>query len=77
MNYEEFKENLANDVKEQMESRMNDIKTEDREYAPFEMIHDNYPKYILLGMILYRKEMELSMLIFRNLCLRENYLFDV
>ena len=26
---------------------MNDIKTEDREYAPFEMIHDNYPKYLL------------------------------
>ena len=26
---------------------MNDIKTEDREYAPFELIHDNYPKYLL------------------------------
>lgn len=26
---------------------MNDIKTEDREYVPFEMIHDNYPKYLL------------------------------
>lgn len=26
---------------------MNDIKTEDREYAPFEVIHDNYPKYLL------------------------------
>lgn len=26
---------------------MNDIKTEDREYAPLEMIHDNYPKYLL------------------------------
>ena len=41
--------------------------TEDREYAPLEMIKDNYPKYVLTRNDMIQKEMESFMKIYRSL----------
>ena len=47
--------------------------TEDREYAPLEMIKDNYPKYVLTRNDTIKKEMESFMKIYRSLWHLESF----
>lgn len=50
--------------------------TEDREYAPLEMIKDNYPKYVLTRNDMIQKEMESFMKIYRSLWHLESFSKD-
>lgn len=50
--------------------------TEDLEYAPLEMIKDNYPKYVLTRNDMIQKEMESFMKIYRSLWQLESFSKD-